>query len=605
MEIKKELENLIKNVISQMFNIDKEFVVDLEHPADLKNGDYSSNIAMIFFSSVRQDTRKNIGSDNINIFGSYNLGNYDWKNPRECAESIKSEILKDKPIFLEKIEVAGAGFINFYLSREFFTESINEILKEKENFGKNKILDGKKVMVEYTQPNPFKPFHIGHLMSNAIGESISRIVEATGAKTVRANYQGDVGPHVAKAIYEIMKNPLCIEKLHRGNDGKENLASAQAHHIGECYVKGNDAYETNETAKREIDEINKKIYNRSDEKINEIYDIGRKVTLKAFEEIYKILGTKFDEYFFESEMAKIGQKIVEENTDKVFEKSDGAIVFHAEKYDPKLHTRVFINSQGLPTYEAKELGLNETKFTKENPDLSIVTTAIEQAEYMKVVQKALEIMKPEMAKRMKHVTHGMMRLVTGKMSSRKGNVVTGESLLHDSMEIIREKIKEREFTDEEKENIARLVGVAALKYSILKSSLGGDIIYDFEKSISFEGDSGPYLQYTAVRANSILIKAKEFKIEAGKEIPTEITELEKIIYQFPEVVERAYYSLEPHHIATYLTELTSAFNTFYGNTKILNVENKYISYHLNLVKAYYQTMQNGLWLLGIQIPEKM
>jgi arginyl-tRNA synthetase len=163
----------------------------------------------------------------------------------------------------------------------------------------------------------------------------------------------------------------------------------------------------------------------------------------------------------------------------------------------------------------------------------------------------------------------------------------------------------RELGDEEKKNISEIVGVSALKYSILKSSLGSDIIYDFEKSISFDGDSGPYLQYTAVRANSILEKAKDFEKDSPLTTPKEITNLEKTLYQFPEVVEHAYSLLEPHHIATYLTGLASDFNTFYGNTKILVDDNKYINYHLDLVKAFYQTMKNGLYLLGIETPNKM
>ena len=191
------------------------------------------------------------------------------------------------------------------------------------------------------------------------------------------------------------------------------------------------------------------------------------------------------------------------------------------------------------------------------------------------------------------------------MSSRKGNVITGESLLRDSMDVVLEKITERDFSELEKKEISEMVGVSALKYSILKSSLGSDIVYDFEKSISFEGDSGPYLQYTGVRANSILEKAKVFNQKNGNDIPVEITNLEKILYQFSEVIELSYQKLEPHHIATYLTLLASAFNTFYANTKILSDENKYMVYHLELVKAFYQTMKNGLWLLGIGIPERM
>lgn len=577
-KIQEQINIVLKNLEIEESNF------SIEHPDDFKNGDYSTNIAMV--------CAKKIG-----------------KNPRELAEKIAEELNKNLPKEIEKIEVAGAGFINFYLSREFFTDSINKILEEKENWGKNNILHGKKIMVEYTDPNPFKPFHIGHLMTNAIGESISRIVEFSGAETIRANYQGDVGPHVAKAIYGLMKF---------GVPSGDETVSEQAKYIGRCYSQGSNLYDTDENAKKEIEIINKKIYERTDLEINKIYDWGRQVTLDAFEEIYKLLGTKFKDgcYFFESTMAPIGEKIVRENIDKVFDESDptplqvengqrGAIVFHGENYDKKLHTRVFINSQGLPTYETKEIGLTVTKFEKENPDISIVVTATEQAEYMKVVQKAISLIHPDFESRMKHITHGMMKFASGKMSSRKGNIVTGESLLHDSMDIVLEKVKDRELTDDEKKEISKIVGVSALKYSILKSSLGSDIVYDFEKSISFEGDSGPYLQYTAVRANSIISKAEDFNTEDKNEIPNQITELEKLIYQFPEIVEYSYLQLEPHHVATYLTHLASAFNSFYGNTKILVDENKYANYHLKLVQAFYQTMENGLWLLGIETPERM
>ena len=574
--MKSEIEILIKNALNNL-GIESENI-SLEHPADLNNGDYSTNAAMAY--------AKKLGT-----------------NPRELAEKIKAEIEKENPEEISKIEVAGAGFINFYLPHEFFIDSVKEILKQKENWGKNEILVGKKVMVEYTQPNPFKPFHIGHLMSNAIGESISRIVEYSGAKTVRANYQGDVGLHVAKAIYGIMwlSDGEFNEKLSRTEP-----ASELALWIGECYSKGAQVYEDNEAIKIQIDEINKKVYSRADNEINKIYDWGRDITLRAFEEIYRKLGTKFNYYFFESAMAPIGEKIVRENIGNVFTESNGAIVFHAENYNPKLHTRVFITSLGLPLYETKEVGLTITKFEKENPDLSIITTAIEQGEYMKVVQKAVSLIHPSLESRMKHITHGMMRLASGKMSSRKGNVVTGESLINDSMEVVYEKVKDRELNDEEKKEISEVVGVSALKYSILKSSLGSDIIYDFEKSISFEGDSGPYLQYTAVRANSIIKKGEAEGIDIDyKDIPDEITTLEKILYQFPEVVERSYNLLEPHHIATYLTELASAFNTFYGNTMILNKEDINTNYRIAIVEAFHQTMKNGLYLLGIKTPEKM
>jgi arginyl-tRNA synthetase len=597
--MKEKIENLIKDALIEIFNEIPDFSskdFTLEHPTDLINGDYSTNVALVYFAYER----KTAGSKNINFNLTSNSGNYEWGNPRECAESIKEKILKNKPDYISDIRVAGPGFINFYLSHEFFSGSIKEILNKKDKWGTNTLSEGKKIMVEYTDPNPFKPFHIGHLMTNAIGESIARIVEFSGAKTIRANYQGDVGPHVAKAVYIILKDKDMIDR--------SQSPTVIAYWIGKAYALGSEAYDSDPVIKEEIDGINKKIYDRSDEEVNKIYDWGKKVTLEAFEEIYELLGTKFDYYFFESGMAPIGQKIVRENIGPVFTESDGAVVFHAEEHDPKLHTRVFINSKGLPTYETKEIGLAVTKFTKENPDLSIVATAIEQGEYMKVVAKALSLIHPEYESRMKHVTHGMMRFASGKMSSRKGNVVTGESLINDSMDIVREKVADRDLSGAEKDEIAKIVGIAALKYSILKSSLGSDIIYDSEKSISFEGDSGPYLQYTAVRALSILRKAEVLKLTANSQeliAPIEITNLERILYRFPEVVAWSYEQLEPHHIATYLTELASAFNTFYGNTIIVNKDDASAPYRVALVEAFYQTMKNGLYLLGIKTPEKM
>ncbi len=568
------MEEKIKNLIlSALKNLDIEesnFVI--EHPEDLKNGDYSTNVAMVCAKNLKT-------------------------NPKDLALKIVAALRQAQGEFrdIQKIEAVG-GFINFYLSQEFFTNSIKEILDNKE-FGRNDLLKGKKIMVEYTQPNPFKPFHVGHLMSNTIGESISRMVEFSGAQTVRANYQGDVGLHVAKAIYGLQKF---------GMPESSKSVAVQAKYIGECYSKGSNLYDTDENVKKKIDEINKKVYDKSDAEINKIYDWGRKLTLEAFEEIYKTLGTKFNDYFFESDMALEGMKIVAKNTGKIFEESDGAIVFKGEKYDSKLHTRVFITKTGLPTYETKELGLTTKKFQKENPILSIVITAHEQEEYMKVVKQALLLIDEHIANRMKHIVHGMMRLASGKMSSRKGNVITGESLIEDSRAEIAEKIKDRDFNEEEKKTIASDVGVAALKYSILKQSIGGDIVYDFEKSISFEGDSGPYLQYSYARAKSVLRNAEKENIKASLEnLPAEVTETEKLLYRFPEVVLYSAEKFESHHIANYLIELARVYNSFYGNTKIVDKNDVTSSYKLALTSAFATVMQNGLWLLGIKVPEKM
>ena len=550
----------------------------LEHPADLANGDYSTNIALVLAKQLKE-------------------------KPRELAENITREIngksannkgeafvLNEGLAFLgfvERIEVAGAGFINFYLSPEFFASQIAEIISKGDNFGKNQTLAGKKVMVEYTDPNPFKEFHIGHLMSNAIGESIARLYEASGAKVVRACWQGDVGLHVAKAIWGKLKKPNA--------------------NWGEAYVFGTQNYNENKT---EIDELNKKIFVQSDSEINKIYNEGRQWSLSHFEEIYKKLDTKFDYNFFESKEGREGEKIVAGFLKKgVFEKSEGAIVFRGEKYD--LHTRVFITSQGLPTYETKELGLNKAKFEAE-PDLaqSIIITANEQDDYFRVVLKVMEQIYPLIAEKTKHISHGMLRFASGKMSSRMGNVITGESLIGTMENLAAEKIKDRELSSAEKQKIMKTVGVGAIKYSILKQDIGANIIYDFDKSISFEGDSGPYLQYTYARAKSVLAKAEEIKVQPLKTPknfykvePLSPKILEKLLYRFPEVVARAAVEYEPHFVATYLIELASAFNNFYAHNQIIGSEEE--NYRLALTHAVSIVLKNGLCLLGIQVSERM
>ena len=584
-----KITQLIKDALK---NLDIEVSeIALEHPADLKMGDYSTNAAMTIAKNVKT-------------------------NPKELAEKIVKQILRlnlDK--YIEKVEVAGAGFINFYLSRKFFTGSIEEILNQGENVGKNDVVTGKKIMIEYTDPNPFKPFHIGHLMTNAIGESIARILEHSGAEVSRANYQGDIGLHVAKAIWGLQKQGL----------PNSNFSIAeQAIYIGECYSLGATEYglvylsdgEKESFSKKEIDGINTKIYNKSDKKINEIYNWGFKVTMEAFEDLYKMLGTKFQFYFLESEVAILGQQVVRDNMDKaidspnskmIFEESDGAVVFKAEKYDSKLHTRVFITSKGLPTYETKELGLTEEKFIK-MPDMNlcVVVTANEQAEYMKVVGKALSLIHPEYESKMKHITHGMMRLEGGKMSSRYGNVVTGESIIRDTVELIGEKMKKRDWDESEKNKIAEVVGVAAIKYSILRSKAGSDIVYNMKESISVDGDSGPYLQYSYARANSVLEKAQRENILPDPHaFPSEIFEVEKLLYKFPETVSRSASLYEPHYVANYLIEVARAFNSFYGNTVIVDKKDKTSAYKVALTYAFTFVMKKGLHLLGIQSPAKM
>lgn len=553
-------------------------VIHLEHPEDMSHGDFSSNISMVHAKSMKI-------------------------SPKVLAEKIVDECKKNLPADVISVEVAGPGFINFKVADSYFSKKILEVSKDAENFGRLASDKGKKVMVEYTDPNPFKIFHIGHLMANTIGESISRVVEFSGAQVIRACYQGDVGLHVAKTIWGIINKIKAQEILPTDS----NSLNEKISFLGSAYVFGSQAYDENSQNASEIQEINKAVYEKNSTQlfpeIQDHYSWGLKLSLEYFDSIYKKLGTKFDEFFFESEVADDGIKIVKEFLKKgIFEESEGAVVFPGEKYGE--HTRVFINSQGLPTYEAKELGLTDLKF-KKYPDMteSVVVTANEQNAYFKVLLAAIKAISPEKAEKMKHLSHGILRPSTGKMSSRKGNIVAAETLLEEFESLVDEKIKERDFSEADKEEVRKHVAVAGLKYTILRQAIGGDVIYDPTKALSFEGDSGPYLQYAVVRARAVLAKAggvKEVTV-----LPEKVETLEKLVLRFPEVIERARTEYAPHHIVTYLIELSSAFNSYYANNQIISESDPVSAYRVALTKVFSDVMTNGLWVLGIQIPKKM
>lgn len=564
--MKQEIKKIIENILNEM-NAEADFIVEI--PADISNGDYSTNVALALSKSLN-------------------------KNPNEIADEIIKK-LDDKQQTTDhsfkKIEKAGPGFINFYLSDEYIRKQIQNTTF------KNETLKGKKVLMEFTDPNPFKQFHIGHLMSNTIGESLSRIYEANGADVKRLCYQGDTGLHVAKAIWGITKHK---DFFPQDQDSLEDKAK----YLGDSYVYGATQYKESPDIKSEIDELNKHLFDNKDVsvEIQTYYAKGRKWSLEYFEKMYELLGTKFDKYYLETQSAPVGLKIVEENIEKVFEKSDGAIIYDGEKEG--LHTRVFVNSKGVPTYETKDLGLMLLKEQDFDYDNSIIITANEQDQYFKVVFSAMSKIHPEVASKNKQLSHGMLRFAEGKMSSRDGNVITADTLINQINNLVEEKVKDRELLKEEKEEIIKKVSVASLKYSILRQSIGKDIIFDFDKSISFEGDSGPYLQYTFVRAKSILEKADSLKPTADSS-SWETANLERILLQYKDVLEQALDDLAPQLIVTYLTNLASEFNSFYANNKILDEGDENSSYKVAITKAVHDTLEKGLNVLGVEVPGRM
>ncbi len=567
MNIQEKIIKSLENVVKQY---DGDFVISLEHPKERLHGDYSCNIALILSKELK-------------------------RKPVDLANEIVSKLNESGIENISKIETAGPGFINFYLSNDFVQKQIIEIAKNGlQNFKKN----GKQVLIEYTDPNAFKAFHIGHMMSNAIGESLSRIIENSGSEIKRICYPADVGLHIAKAIWAIKANLADLPN-------ESAPIEKRTEFLGKMYVLGTKSYDEDPQAKIEIDSLNKVIYEKSDAEINAIYEKGRKWSLDHFEQLYKVLGTHFDEYIYESQVASIGLEAVKANLDNgIFENSNGALVFKGEEFG--LHTRVFVNSAGIPTYEAKDLGLNITKFKHyPNADQSIIITANEQNDYFKVIGQVLKLIDKKNGDKTKHIGHGMMRFASGKMSSRTGNVITAEALLSEIKNMVEEKIKDRGYSSEEMVKISEVVAVGAIKYTILRSAIGGNIVFDSKASISFEGDSGPYLQYSAVRAKSILAKAKEEQISNNIIFPNDLSELEQHLMKFDDILKRAEANLSPHFIAGYLTELAGLFNSFYSNQVIVDKSNQYSPYYVFLTKAFLEVMTIGLDLLGIRVPERM
>ena len=578
------MRSLLKQKLADRFpHLDFDVLV----PPNGKMGDYSTNLAFVLAKKE-------------------NLPAQAGKDPMEVGEELASGLSRDKDLagIFEKIETVKPGFINFYLNDSFLRKKLNEIGKDK-GYGYNETMKGKTVMVEYTDPNPFKLFHIGHLMSNIIGETISRLYEASGAKVLRANYQGDIGLHVAKAVWGMIQGS---QNMPEESDSLEK----KAEFLGSVYVSGAHAYESPEF-KEKIEEINDKIYKKDDPRINELYEKGKRWSLEYFETIYKKLGTKFDRYFFESETGGDGLKIVNENK-KIFNESEDATVFKGEEYG--LHTRVFINSKGLPTYEAKELGLNKNKFELYSPDLSIIVTGNEINDYFRVLLKVMELTMPEVAAKTKHVSHGMLRLPSGKMSSRTGDVITADSLIEQTKAKLPESAASLERaslseTKRENEEAREKIAIGAIKYSILKQSPGHDIVFDFEKSLSVKGDSAPYLQYTYARLFNILKKSEQadfqFSIFNFQLLKHELElKLIKKLLTFPDCVLESGEEIAPQHLALYLYELSNDANRFYELVHVLDDENfERLNARLMLVKTVASVLKKGLSLLGVDVLERI
>ena len=446
-------------------------------------------------------------------------------------------------------------------------------------------------------------------MTNVIGESFYRLAQFAGANVKNVTFQGDVGMHIAKALWGI------------NNIGEElpfnKTPYEKQKFLGKCYVFGEKHFSTEDTAKAEITQINKEIYEiintpESNPELSKIYTLGCGWSLEYLETIYKLLGSKFDHYFLESSTFTDGARIVKENTGtkgkQVFSQPEKAIIFEGEKFG--YHTRVFINSEGLPTYEAKDIGLFYKKWEKYNPDYSLTITGGDQKEYFTIVKEAAGLINPEWKEKTMHRAHGILKLKTGKMSSRTGGIIRAQEWIDEATENVLSTINAQEnslIAEENKTEIAQKIAMSAIKYSILKVSAGKDIVYDEKVALDFSGNTGPYLLYSYVRANSILHKIND-NIKNNITLTTrnsEITSLEKKFAQFESALETSLETLSSHHLANYLYDLASEFSSFYAHTKIADTTNPDYTYNIALIKVFKNIMKNGLYCLGIKTVENM
>lgn len=548
----------IQAAAKQLFNQDVS--VELTRP-DEQFGDFSTNVALQLAGKLGQ-------------------------KPRDVAEQLVAALNHGLHDHVRELTIAGPGFINIALTDAALFESLATT-----GLGRH---SGKRVVLEYSCPNAFKELHTGHLYQTVVGDALGNLLTHDGATVFRTNFGGDVGLHVAKCLYGI------IELIGENPDALAEVpALERPSWISAAYVKGSAAYEVDADAKERIAANNRQIYrfhteNDHESPLARIYWECRDWSYEYFKSFYEsIQVTPFDKYYPESTTIEPGLKVVEENRGTVFKESDGALVFEGEAVG--LHTRVFVTSAGLPTYETKDLGVIYAELADFAFDKRIIMTGNDQIQYMEVIFAALTAIDPELAAIQTHAPNGTVKFGSGiKMSSRLGNVTRAVDVLEAVDTVV---IAQDDAT-------RQMVKLGAIKYSFLKHRLGGDIAFDINESVSLEGNSGPYLQYAHARARSILRKTDAAamlnatdRFEAGER------SLVRKLTEYPEVVDRATAELLPHHVCTYLYELSQTFNRFYEHNRVIGDDREAL--RLGLVSQYADTLKTGLELLGISAPEQM
>ena len=562
----------IAKAIAKVTNLDeKELATYIEIPPNSDLGDYA--------------------------FPCFKLAKALRKAPPVIATEIKNNIEVDEKI-VEKIEIVG-GYLNIYINKETLAQNVlNEIAEKKEKYGSSNIGQGKNVVIDYSAPNIAKPFHIGHLRSTVIGGALYKIYNFLGYNSVGINYLGDWGLQFGKVMagYDMWKDEYDFSK-----------SEIQA--ILKIYVR----FCQEEKEKPELTEKAREYFKRledGEEKEVETWKWIRKISLENYQKTYNLLNSKFDSYNGESYYSDKMEPVVEELRNKgLLKESEGAQVVDLSEYD--MPPCIIITSAGTTIYATRDLASLKDRINKYNFDKAIYVVGNEQRLHFKQVFKVLELMGyPEYAARCEHVPFGLVVDKTGeKIGSRKGNSVFLEDILKEAIQKVEKIIDEKNPKLENKEDVARKVGVGAIIFNDLSNSRIKDEIFDWDMLLNFQGETGPYIQYIYVRTRSLLEKAGYVpnleNINCGKLQEKEAIETLKLLYNFNETVQVAAEKNEPSIIARYLINVAQSFSTFYNEHKIITEDKAIQDARLALTYAVGTVLETGVKLLGMEMPEKM
>ncbi len=579
------LKENIKDAVKSAYSIDADNVL-LEHPENEKFGDWSTNIGLVLSKKI-------------------------VKNPIEISQNIVHEIKNNElnfeldgdkyPIF-SSIEVEKPGFINFTLSDYWLKYEISRILDKKDRYGSSNIGEGKIIIVEYSAPNPNKPLHIGHSRNNFLGSSISNIFCFTGYNVIKMNYMNDWGTHICKSM-------LMYKKYGTNKDPDKKTD----HFVGDYYRMFETEYEKYpKELDKELSDIFKKLEDGDEETVN----LWKKITNWAYEgwkPTYENENVSFDIWEYQSNYTKSGRDIVDLAIKiGIAEKdSTGAVIAKLSKYD--IPDKVLLRSDGTPIYITQDMYMAKENYEKYGFDKRYYVVDKRQSDYFKQLFRILELLGFDWVKKLHHVSYGWISLPDGAMSSRLGTVVSADDVFNKLVDIEKEEIKEslKEITNIEK--TTKKIALSAYRYGMLKVDSKQDIVFDLKKVTSFEGNTGPYLMYTYARAMSILEKSGmvenelDFNLElfGDSKLNEKESTILRSIQRFPETVLLASEEVSPHIIANYLYSFAQKFNSFYGDTPVLNAEESIKDFRVLLVYSASVILKNGLGLLGIDVVEKM